>query len=313
MLPINRRAFLQSTIATASGLTLAGHVRSGQDAPAITFSFSLYGMRSLDLNTALRTCAQIGYGGVELATMPGWSADPQRLNAEARTALRNRLRQHNLTVPALMENTPLNGNAQSHRDQLVRLRRVAELGHNLSPNAHPVIETILGGRPGQWEQLRNQFATRLADWARLGEQTRTIIAVKPHRGQAMNTPEHALWLMQRVDSPWIQLGYDYSHFQHRDITLANSLRQMLPQTKFVHIKDVRVQNGRTQFLLPGDGTIDFTAMLRQLRMGNYRGTVCVEVSGQIHGRQGYDPVASARRCYMNLAPAFRQAGITLGE
>ena len=191
-----------------------------------------------------------------------------------------------------------------------RLRRAAQLGHELSETP-PLIETILGGRVGQWEKLRGQFANRLAEWAKLAERAKTIIAVKPHRFAAMNTPEHALWLHQRVSSNWIKLAYDYSHFQHRDMTQQATLRTMLPQTRFVHVKDVRLDNGRARFLLPGDGTIDYVALFNQLRAGRYTGCICVEVSGQIHGRKGYDPEATARRCYRNLAPAFAKVNIRI--
>jgi sugar phosphate isomerase/epimerase len=311
MHPMSRRTFLQTGL-TSAALLSSNLLRAGQNPPPpITFSFSLYGMRSLTLDAALRTCAQIGYNAVELAAMADWHADPQRLNREARVRVRDHLQQLRLGLPALMENTPLTVTVEVHRAQMDRLRRAAELGHELSPNAAPVIETILGGRVGEWEQVRDRFATRLGDWARLAEQGRTIITIKPHRMGAMNTPDHALWLKQRVNSPWIQLAYDYSHFQHRDLTLADTLRAMLPHTRFVHVKDVRVQDGRTEFLLPGEGNIDYTALLRQLREGRYGGTVCVEVSGQIHSRQGYDPAATARRCFESLAPAFRQAGIML--
>jgi len=303
---MQRRDFLLSSVATSFGLSL----RAAQAAPAITFGFSLYGMRSLPLDDALAACAKIGYNAVELAAMPDWHANPARLNKEARTRLRDRLRELRLALPALMENTPLTGDAKVHRMQMDRLTRAAELGHALSDPA-PVIETILGGRAGEWDTVRRSFAERLADWARLAETARTVIAVKPHRLNAMNTPEQALWLLDQVKSPWIKLAYDYSHFEQRDLSLMETLKAMAPQTRFVHVKDVRVENGRVQFLLPGAGTINYDTLLRELAAVNYRGCVCVEVSGQIHSAQGYNPTATAQRCFDNLAPAFRRAGIDL--
>lgn len=301
---MQRRTFILSALAGGLGCSL----HAAQERPAITFGFSLYGMRTLPLDTALETCAKIGYKAVELPVMPDWPADPARLNKEARTRLRERLQSLHLELPALMENTPLTADAKTHRLQMDRLTRAAELGHALA-DTPPVIETILGGRAGEWDKLRRSFADRLAEWARLAETARTVIVIKPHRMNAMNTPEHVLWLLDQVKSPWIKVGYDYSHFQHRDLSIADTVKQFAPHTRFVHVKDVRVENGRVQFLLPGDGDIDYTALLRELRASGYRGSVCVEVSGQIHNAKGYDPTATARRCYENLAPAFRRAGL----
>lgn len=274
---------------------------------SIPFAFSLYGMRSLKLDDALAQCAKIGYDGVELALMPDWPADPARLGKDDRTRLRRRLTDLNLALVALMENLPPSADAKVNRMQLDRLRAAAELGQTLSPDAHPIVETILGGPVGGWEKVRRLFADRVGEWANIGEKTRAVITVKPHRSNAMNRPEHALWLLDQVKSPWIKLAYDYSHFQFRELTLADTLRQLLPHTRFVHVKDVRIEKGRMQFLLPGAGTIDYVDLLTRLREGKYAGAVCVEVSGQVSGVKGYDPVVAARRCYDNLLPAFRKA------
>jgi inosose dehydratase len=107
----------------------------------------------------------------------------------------------------------------------------------------------------------------------------------------------------------LQAAYDYSHYEHRDLTLERTLRTLLPRTRFIHVKDCRLENGRAVFLLPGDGQTDYAAYFRQLRMANWRGCVCVEVSGMLHSRAGYDPLAAARRSYANLAPAFVKADL----
>ncbi len=138
---------------------------------------------------------------------------------------------------------------------------------------------------------------------------KTIIAVKPHRGNAMNLPAHALWLLEQVKSPWIKLAYDYSHFQHRDLSIADTVKQLVAHARFIHIKDTRMTDGRATFVLPGDGGIDYVQLLRAIRAAEYRGSICVEVSGQVSSQNGYDPLAAARRSYENVAPAFTKAAI----
>src|SRR5262245_20628486 len=132
---MNRRQFLASTVAgTASFATSQA---SNAPRPALAFAFSLYGMRSLGLTAGFEACSQIGYDAVELAVMPGWPADPRSLDKEQRRRIRQRLRDLRLTLPALMENLPLDVNDTMHRAQVERLQRAAELGHELGPDAPP--------------------------------------------------------------------------------------------------------------------------------------------------------------------------------
>ena len=302
-----RRTFL----AQAAALAVAGSVSAQQDkAPQIMpFSFSLYGMRTVKLDAALEACAKIGYDAVEFALRQGYHVEPSRFGKDERRRLRDRLRNLRLSVPSLLHDLPLHGNAQTHRDNLQHLQADFDLGQDLSPDAPPLLVTGLGGAVGDWDKLRRQFADRLGDWARLAEKHKTLITIKPHRSFAMNLPDHALWLMEQVKSPWIKVAYDYSHYQHRDLSMADTLKTLLPHLRFVHIKDTRLINGRPMFTLPGDGGVDYPQLLRALRTAGYRGCICVEVSAQVFNQKGYDPLAAARRCYENVAPAFVKAEI----
>jgi sugar phosphate isomerase/epimerase len=187
----SRRTFL--THLAAGSLTLAQSIHAsaqGQKTPQVNpFAYSLYGMRTQTLDAALDACAKIGYDAIELALLPNWPAEPKRLAKDERRRLRERLRTLRLGLPALMENLPLHGNEQTHRDNLQRLQAALDLGLDLAPAAPPLIETILGGGANDWDKLRRQFADRLGDWARLAEKHKTLIAVKPHRANAMNRPE----------------------------------------------------------------------------------------------------------------------------
>lgn len=304
-MPFTRRTFLHSLAATS----LTGQFAFARAAAAIPFGFSLYGMKSLPLNDALQLCADIGYSGVELALMPGWPCDPATLDRTARKDLKKRLEDLTLGLPALMENLPILVSPAQQRSNLDRLRLAAELAHDLGGDSPPVIETILGGKPAEWNDVREKMVDLLGEWARIAAEERVTIAVKASVGSALHLPADAVWLIEQVGSRWLKLAYDYSHFQRQGLDMAESVRTMLPQTVFVHIKDNIDVGGKTEFALPGDGDTDYPKLLKLLRDGGYSGAVVVEVSGQVFSKPGYDPAAAARRCYQQLQPAFRAAGL----
>jgi inosose dehydratase len=315
---VSRREFLRTT--AAAGLLAAGAGfpatlfadEEPQKSAAVRFGFSLYGMRKLPVKQALETCAEIGYDGVELVCNDGWPCDPFALSPSDRTGIRKQLGDTGLELSALMENLHVVVDDKQHRQNLDRLKAAGELAHELSPDKPPIIETILGSKPDRWEKEKEQMAAGLADWARVAEETKTIFAVKPHVGGALHTPEGARWLVEKVNHPRIRLTYDYSHFQLRDFDLEKSLKQLIDLAAFVHVKDRRGKLGDFRFLLPGEGDIDYVQYFKLLKQAGYRGAVVVEVSGQIHGKPGYDPVAAAKTSYENLAPAFTKAGLRRG-
>ena len=296
---MNRREFLS----TAS-LALAATSPAAEAKP-ISLGFSLYGMKTLSLADGVKACSQLGYDSVELAVMPGWPGEPKLLSADVRKDLRNRLRDARLSLPAIMENCPLD----SKDEHLDRLKAAAELAHSLAPDAPPLIETILGGKPDQWEAVRDKFAERLKNWAKVAEREKITICLKAHRFGAANRPAHVRWLLDQVKSERLKAVFDWSHFEQRDMKLADTLKELLPVTRFVHVKDTVLEKGQAKFVLPGEGSTDYVALLEGLKEDGYTGSVCVEVSGMVFGKKDYDPVAAAKKCYAALAPAFEKAGI----
>jgi sugar phosphate isomerase/epimerase len=133
---------------------------------------------------------------------------------------------------------------------------------------------------------------------------KTVVAIKPHVSGTMNLPDRALWLVNQVASPWVKLVYDYSHYELHGLDLKETMRQLVRQSVFVHIKDSEGEAGKFKFLLPGEGRMDHKAYVQALTAAGYKGAVVVEVSSQISGQPGYDPAYAARRCYEKVAPAF---------
>ena len=311
---LHRRQFLAQSTAALALATLPGELLGApaKTVPQISLGFSLYGMKSLPLADALKTCADIGYDNVELALMPGYPTEPKLLSADARGQLRQRLDTLGLKLSALMENLSLPVDDAAHRTNLERIKAAAELGHALSPKSPPILETVLGGKPELWASLKERMAERLRGWAEVAAAQKQIIAIKPHVGGALHTPEDALWLLRQADSPWIKLVYDFSHYELHGLKLDETLQMIAPHAAFVHVKDSEGDASKFKFLLPGEGKVDYARYLRQLKATGYRGAMVVEVSGMIFNQPNYDPVAAARKCYTPLATAFAKAGIKRG-
>lgn len=305
---LKRRQLLKAALVASLTHSL---LQAAQDKKSMTFGFSTYGMKGIATETAVQILSDIGFNGVELAVWEGWDAAPESVNSERRKRIRGALREHGIRLSALMENLKPSADAGEQKKTGDRLKAVAGLAHDLSPDDPPVIETTLGGN--QWKNSKHLFVERMAVWSEIAEQTKTVIAIKPHRSNAMSRPEEAVWLLKQLDEPkWLRMVYDYSHFDRRDMTLEDTIKTSLPYTSFVAIKDTAEVDGQVRFALPGDsGRIDYTKLLTMLKEGGYTGDVNCEVSGQIWNVKGYDPIATARKCYANLAPAFKLAGLSL--
>ena len=296
----HRRTFLAAVVGMLSAAA------SGRRLP-ITLGFSLYGMAALPVPEAIAAAARIGYDDVEMASLAGYPGDPDQLDSAARVQIRRALEKHRLQISAFMDNLKLLAEDSTHRDNLARIRRLAQLARDLGGAKPPILETILGGQPGEWEANKEAMALRLKEWAATAAAERALIAIKPHVRNAMQTPAQAEWLRARVASPWLRFTYDYSHFYLQGLPLKGTLQALVPYTAFVHVKDAAGTAEQPQFQLPGEGGIDYVSYLRLLKKHGYRGSVTVEVSAQIHRKPDYDPMDAAQRSYNVLAKAWKEA------
>jgi sugar phosphate isomerase/epimerase len=296
---VNRRGFL--SLVAMPVLRAADHT--------IGLNTGTYGMKSMKTADALHTISDIGYDGVELCLIAGWPTDPAVLSAGGRQEIRHILDDTGLALPSLMDSLSMDGTPKNRAHHIERLKLAFALAHELSPRKLPVFETVLGGKSDDWDQTRDRIADELHDWAKLAEDGGITICFKAHADQAVDTPERAMWLLKQVNSPRIRLIYDYSHFRVQGLSLEESLRELLPYTSYIAVKDSAGDRNKHQYLLPGDGGTDYVAYFRLLNESGYTGFVGIEITAQIHSKPGYDPIATAKLCYQRLAPAFEKAGV----
>ena len=272
---------------------------------AVRLHLGTYGMQALPVDRALNLIRETGYDGAELCLMAGWPSEPAKLDAAAR----RRIRTSGLPIPTLIENFNTLVADAEHERTLDRIRVAAALAHDIAPKSPSILQSVLGGKPAEWEQVKEKMAARLADWARVAGESRIPLAVKSHIGSASNTPEKLVWLLDRVKHPSLTAIYDYSHFQLLGLDLKTTIDALLARSSFITVKDGRMVDGNPQFLLPGDGTIDYRRYFSILKEKSYRGWMLVEISRQLQTQPGYDPIAAARRSYAALAGPLKEAGL----
>ncbi len=262
-----------------------------------------YGMQPLEPEAALAAIRKIGYEGAELTCIPGWPTEPFKLDAAAR----RRLRDTAFPIPTLLENFNTLAPQDAHNKTLDRIRAAAALAHDLAPANPPILQSVLGGRPADWPAVRAAMASRLADWARVASENHLQLAVKAHISSAVDTPEKLIALLDDVHHPALRGIYDYGHFQILKLDLEKTLEQLLPRSAFITLKDSKLVDGKPQFLLPGDGAINYARYFAKLRAMRWKGWMLVEISRQLQTQPGYDPIAAAQKSYNNIAPLLSRS------
>ena len=266
--------------------------------------YGLYGMRDLPYMEGLGHIARIGYKHTEITLRPGWNTEPRLLTRANRAEIRKRIGDLGLTLVDVMEGMQPASNVTVEQN-LERLRAAAEMAHECSPGAPALIQTPIGGRPGTWMERRDVMADELGKWASKLDELDVTFCIKPHSKQAMGRPEELLWMLDKVNHPRMKGVYDYGHFMAFGLGLEETIRQVALRCGFVHIKDTIGKAPDHRFVLPGDGGVDYARFLKTMADVGYQGPIVVEVSTDVFGQPGYDPVATAQHVWDRLSPVFR--------
>ncbi len=260
-------------------------------------SFSLYGMKDVPLDKALDHLKSTGYGGVELVCLPGWDTDPTRLTAGQVNAIRESLASRNMLPVGLMLDLPLDIAEELFARNLVLLARACAMSRAIDEKSPPILETVLGGKPGDLPKRLAVHRDRLGRVEVVLAREGGILALKPHRMQAFDHAVALAGLINEVNSPRVVAAFDPSHFQHRMPDIAESWKALGALTRFIHVKETVFEKGQLRFVLPGQGGLDLKALRAMLIESRYRGPICVEVSRQVWSMPGYDPFLASAKAF----------------
>ena len=273
--------------------------------------YCTWGMPTVPVDTFVPFLAGLGYDGIELTVIPGYTIELSTLDAGERRRIARLLKDHHLELPAIAGHTPMIERDPATADRnWTRLAATVDLALDWAlDGAPPAIDTTVGGTPQQWDELKPLMVERVAALVRYGEQRGVVIAIEPHVGSMLDTPERVLELLDAIDSPFLKLNFDISHFNVMGIPIAESVGALAAHTVHTHVKDERGVVPNFEFLIPGEGEFDYVAYLHAMREHGYDDYITAEISIMVQRRPGYDPLAAAEQTYRTLARAFEQAGV----
>jgi sugar phosphate isomerase/epimerase len=277
----------------------------------VKLGYSTWSTKEQPIDETIRQLARIGFDGVEIAVNPGWTSDVDVLDAAARTRIRSLLDDTGLELSALVS---------GHRDQVAesaayaqgKARYLRELDLALEwskPGLIPSMDVAVGGKSEQFDELKQLIVDRVSETVAISAERNVVVALEPHSGQAIDTPQRMLWVIEQVGSPFCRVNFDISHFNIYGVPTAESVPLMAPYTEHTHIKDERGRFPNHEFLIPGEGVFDYVEYLRLMDKHGYGGHISAEISLMVQRRADYDAVAAMEQTYRVVADAFERSGV----
>jgi sugar phosphate isomerase/epimerase len=274
-------------------------------------SFSTWGMQQTPIDVAVTHCAALGFDGLELTVIPRWPTDAATMDAAERRRIRKLYDDNYIALCGLSGNTPLLKGDPGERTQNVAtfttyLDLAAELQH---PGERLSVSTTSAGEPGSWETVKHELVDLYGQAAAHAERAGVIVGAEPHVSNALHTPEQAIWLVQQVNSPAFGIHFDISHFNVQGMDMESAVAQLVPYTVHTHVKDERGIAPNHEFLIPGEGDMDYVGYLKAMDRAGWHDHITVEISLMVQARPDFDALAAATQSYQVLSQAFRDAGI----
>jgi protein FrlC len=274
-------------------------------------SYSTWGMPKVPIDIAVEHCAKVGFDGLELTVIPGWITDAANLDPAERKRIRRLYDDHGLDLCGLCANTQmLAANPDEHRRNMTRLGEYIELAAELQkPGGHLTVSTTAGGQSGDWPDVRDRLVEQYGQLAEHAQRAGVIVGAEPHASTALHMPDDVLWLLEQVNHPSLTVHFDISHFNVQGMDMDEVVAKLAPRSLHTHVKDERGLAPNHEFLIPGEGEMDYPRYLKGMAKAGYDGHIVVEISIMVQARPDYDPLAAATRSYEVLNQAFEDAGI----
>ena len=274
-------------------------------------SYCTWGMPTVPIDTIARAVAETGYDGLEPTVTPGYTLELYSLDRDERQRVLRLIKEYGLDIPAVSGHASLvESDAETHGRHFQRLRDGVDLCAEWTLGERPpALDITAGGAPDQWDAVKPLLVERTAELVEYAASRNVVVAMAPHHRSAITTGEQMLELIEQVNSPFLRVNFDISHFVTHGYGVVEAVDLMAPYIEHVHLRDARGIVPNFEFLVPGEGGIDYVAFLSALHQHGYEGHVTAEVSLMVQERPNYDALAAMKQSYAVVARAFGEARI----
>jgi sugar phosphate isomerase/epimerase len=238
------------------------------------------------------TCARLaalGYRGLEImADVP--HAWPAYLLPEQKQGLREALARHDLAIsninafmmhavddprqkywhPSWIEPDP-----HYRRIRIEHTKRSLSLAAELGA---PHVTTEPGGplHGRTWSEGLKLFIEELKPVLDHAAQVGVPLLVEPEPDLLIETTDQYLEFASHFDTPFLGLNFDIGHVFCVNEDPAEAVRKVAPLIRHVHLEDIAATRVH-HHLIPGEGVIDFAAVLLALQEIGYDGWITIEL------------------------------------
>ncbi|MCC6455103.1 MAG: sugar phosphate isomerase/epimerase [Caldilineaceae bacterium] len=273
--------------------------------------YSTWGMPNHSIDQAVDQIASLGFDGIEISVLDGWTTFIDNLDAVERKRILKLLNDKGLTLSAIYGCSSLLGRDPAAQEANGRrLYEAIDLATEWAQDGRlPYVNILSGGRTADWEAQHEALVERIVPFAKYAEERGVVLAMEPHVDGLVDMPDKTLTILKLVDSSALKVNFDISHFDIFGMSIEESVTALVPHSVHAHVKDQRGRYPNYEFLVPGDGDFDYVAYLQAMQAHGYTGFITAEVSKMVQNKPGYDPVAACELTYRTLAKAFVDAGI----
>jgi sugar phosphate isomerase/epimerase len=275
--------------------------------------YSTWGMPEVPIDKALSYLSKLGFDGVEIPVIQGWTTELRKLDEIHRRKIRQLLKKYRLKLSALAAHSDLvTKDSKRYEVNKSSLKEVVDLAQYFSfEDFVPIVNTASGGSSKDWDTDLSLLVERTFELVDYAESKDVIIGIEPHVGMMIDTPTKILRFIELIDSPFLRINLDISHFDVMGFSIEDTVALLAPYTVNTHVKDQRGRTPDFEFLIPGEGSFDYVSYLKQLQVHGYNGFITAEVSVMVQRRIDYNPFKAADLSYKTLVEAFESAGLSM--